>query len=130
MHREKVREKSREGHNHKPQPFLDIKRKPTNPNKRKLIKHTKNTKISFPKRGNRSTKRTEKHNNKMAQGKAYNNLPRRINHKAPKSKTNTGTIALEQSVANLYLPISQMSMYDHHFSNLDRPPVLDDLCKD
>ena len=56
LHLKKVREKSRECHNHKPQPFPDIKRKrkPTNPNKHKSIKHTKSTKISslFPKRGN------------------------------------------------------------------------------
>ena len=60
----KVREKSRECHNHRPQPFQDIKRKrkPTNPNKHKSIKRTKSTKISslFPKRGNRNAKRTEK----------------------------------------------------------------------
>ena len=64
----KVREKSRECHNHKPQPFPDPKRKrkPTNPNKHKSNKRTKSTKISslFPKRGNRNTKRTEKHKNK------------------------------------------------------------------
>ena len=34
----------------------------------------------------------------MAQGKTYNKLPRRINLNAPKSKTNTGTTALERSV--------------------------------
>ena len=34
----------------------------------------------------------------MAQGKTYNKLSRRIDHKAPKSKTNTGTTALERSV--------------------------------
>ena len=34
----------------------------------------------------------------MAQGKTYNKSPRRINHKAPNSKTNTGTTALERSV--------------------------------
>ena len=69
-------------------------------NKHKSIKHTKNNKISslFPKRGNRNAKRTEKHKHKMAQGKTYNKSPRRINHKAPKSKTNTGTTALERSV--------------------------------
>ena len=98
----RVREKSRECHNHKLQPFPDIKRKrkPTNPNKHKSIKRTKSTKISslFPKRGNRNTKRTEKHKNKMAQGKTYNKSPRRINHKAPKSKTNAGTTVLELSV--------------------------------
>ena len=98
----KVREKSRECHNHKPRPFPDPKRKrkPTNLNKHKLNKRTKRTKISslFPKRGNRNTKRTEKHKNKMTYGKTYNKSPRRINHKATKSKTNTGTTALERSV--------------------------------
>ena len=98
----KVREKSRECHKHKPQPFPDIKRKrkPTNPNKHKSNKCTKSTKISslFPKRGNRNTKRTEKHKNKMTHGKTYNKSPRRINHKATKSKTNTGTTAIVLSV--------------------------------
>ena len=97
----KVREKSRECHNHKPQPFPDPKRKrkPTNLNKHKPNKRTKSTKISslFPKRGNRNTKRTEKHQNKITHGKTYNKPPRRINHKATKSKTNTGTTALELS---------------------------------
>ena len=69
----KVREKSRECHIHKPQPFPDPKRKrkPTNLNKHKPNKRTKSTKISslFPKRGNRNTKRTEKHKNKMTHGK-------------------------------------------------------------
>ena len=98
----KVREKSRECHNHKQQTFPDPKRKrePTNPNKHKSNKRTKSTKISslFPKRGNRNTKRTEKHKNKMTHGKTYNKSPRRINHKATKRKTNTGTTALERSV--------------------------------
>ena len=52
----------------------------------------------FPKRGNRNTKRTEKHENKMTHGTTYNKSPRRINHKATKSKNNTGTTTLEQSV--------------------------------
>ena len=69
----KVRKTSRESHNHKPQPFPDTKRKrkSTNPNKHKSNKRTKSTKISslFPKRGNRNAKRTEKHKNKMTQGK-------------------------------------------------------------
>ena len=99
---EKVREKSRECHNHKPQPFPDPKRKrkPTNPNKHKLNKRTKSTKISclFPKRGNCNTKRTEKHKNKMTHGKTYNKSPRRINNKATKSKTIIGATALERSV--------------------------------
>ena len=98
----KVREKSRECHNHKPKPFPDPKRKrkPTNLNKHKPNKHTKSTKISslFPKRGNRNTKRTENHKNKMTHGKTYNKSPRRINHKATKSKSNTRTTALERSV--------------------------------
>ena len=59
----KVRENSRECHNHKPQPLPDTKRKrkPANPNKHKSNKRTKSTKFSsdFPKRGNRSAKRTE-----------------------------------------------------------------------
>ena len=61
--KKQVREKSRECHNHKPQPFPDPKRKrkPANPNKHKSNKRTKITKISslFPKRGNRNTKRTK-----------------------------------------------------------------------
>ena len=89
-------------HNHKPQPFRDPKgrRKPTNLNKHKPNKRTKSTKISslFLKRGNRNTKRTEKHKNKMTYGKTYNKSPCRINHKTTKSKTNTGTTALERSV--------------------------------
>ena len=52
-----VREKSRECHNHKPQPIPDIKRKrkQTKPNKRKSNKRTKSTKTTslFAKRGNR-----------------------------------------------------------------------------
>ena len=63
-------------------------------------KRTKSTKISslFPKQGNHNIKRTEKHKNKMTHRKTYNKLPHRINHKARKSKTNTRTTALEQSV--------------------------------
>ena len=65
-----------------------------------INKRTKSTKISslFPKRGNRDAKRIAKHKNNMTHGKTYNKTPRRINHKATKSKTNTGTNALEQSV--------------------------------
>ena len=63
-------------------------------------KRTKSTKISslFTKRGNRNTKRTENHKNKMTHGKTYNKSPRRINHKRRKSKTITETTALERSV--------------------------------
>ena len=70
------------------------------PNKHKSNKRTKSTKINslFPKRGNRNAKGTEKHKNKMTQGKTLNKSSRRINHKAAKSKTNNGTTALERSV--------------------------------
>ena len=34
----------------------------------------------------------------MTHGKTYNKSPRRINHKATRSNTNTGTTALERSV--------------------------------
>ena len=71
--KKKEREKSREYLNHKPQPFPDTKRKrkPTKPNKHKSNKRTKSNKISsiVPKRGNRNAKRTEKHKNKITQGK-------------------------------------------------------------
>ena len=67
--RKKVREKSRESHNHKPRPFPDPKRerKPTNLNKHKPNKLRKALRIALfsSKRGNRNTKRTEKHKNKM-----------------------------------------------------------------
>ena len=99
--KKKVREKSGECLNHKPQPYPDInrKRKPINPNKHKSNKRTKSTKISslFHKRGNRNTKRTEKHKNKMTHGKTHNKSHRRKNCKATKSKTNTRT-TLERSV--------------------------------
>ena len=45
----------------------------------------------------------EKHKNKMAQGKTYNKLPRRINHKAPKSKANTSHIILTPALPVLAL---------------------------
>ena len=52
-------------------PDTKRKRKQTIPNNRKSNKRTKSTKISslFPKRGNRNAKRTEKHKNKITQGK-------------------------------------------------------------
>ena len=60
----KIREKSRECHNHKMQPFPDNKRKrkQTKPNKPKSNKRTKSTKISslFQKQGDLNAQRTEK----------------------------------------------------------------------
>ena len=105
----KVREKSRECHNHKPQPIPDPKRKrkPTNPNKHKPNKRTKSTKISsvFPKRGNRNTKRTKKHKNKMTHGKTYNKSPRRINHKATKFELFMGPFANVVYIIATFWPV-------------------------
>ena len=55
---------------------------------------------ALPKRGNRNTKRTEKHKKrtKWNTERHNNKLPHRINHKATKSKTNTGTTAPERPV--------------------------------
>ena len=70
----KVREKFRECHNHKPKPFPDTKRKrkQTKPNKRNF-EQTYEKALGFscflPKRGNHKAKRTEKHKNKLTQGK-------------------------------------------------------------
>ena len=73
VYQKKIREKSRECHNHKPQPFPDTKgkKKETKANKHKSNKRTKSSKISSlsPKRGNRNAKRAEKHKNKITQGK-------------------------------------------------------------
>ena len=53
----------------------------TDKSKQAQTERTKSTKISslFIKQGNRNTKRTEKHKNKMTHGKTYNKSPRRIN---------------------------------------------------
>ena len=114
FHVKKVREKSRECHNHKTQPFPDPKRKrkPTNLNKHKPNKRTKSTKISslFPKRGNRNTKRTEKHKNKMTHGKTYNKSPRRINHKATKVCS-----PLNRQLQQLLFALSSACDFKSHF---------------
>ena len=49
----------------------------------------------------KKTKQKEKqqqHKNKITQGKTQNKSPRRINHKATKSKNNTRTTALKRAV--------------------------------
>ena len=46
----------------------------------------------------KKTNKKKKKKNKKKQGKILNKSPRRINHKATKSKTNTGTTALERPV--------------------------------
>ena len=60
MSSKKVKKKSRECHNDKPQPFSDTKRKRklTKSYKHKSNKRTKSTKLSslFPKRGNCNAK--------------------------------------------------------------------------
>ena len=103
--KKKVREKSRECHSHKPQPFPDsqtqrgrgnrqIRRSTNRTNVRKALRLA----LSSPSEVIAILKGLKKHKNKMTHGKTYNKSPRRINHKATKSKTNTGTTALERSV--------------------------------
>ena len=87
----KVREKSRECHNHKPQLIPDTKRKrkQTKPNKHKSNKRTKSTTISsfFPKRGNRHAKNDWKTQEQTTTRQDLKQIARRINHNATKSKT-------------------------------------------
>ena len=82
----KIREKSRECHNHKPQPFQDTKRKrkQTKSNKYKSNKRTKSTKISplFPKRGNRNPKRTK---NKQGQNNTRSDIKEKSSQNKPQS---------------------------------------------
>ena len=47
----------------------------------------------------------------MTHGTAYNKSPRRINHKATKSKTNTGTTALERSVEQAVKALLQLANF-------------------
>ena len=60
----------------------------------------KGLKKKTQKKTNKQKKKTtqEQHKNKITQGKTYIKSPRRINHKAQKSKTNTGITAVERSV--------------------------------
>ena len=51
----------------------------------------------------------KKYKNKMTHGKTHNKSPRRINHKATKSKTNTGTTALERSVEQRFKALLQLA---------------------
>ena len=75
----------------------------SNPNKHKSNKRTKSTKISFlfPNRGNRNTKRTEKHKNKMTHGKIYNKSPRGIRHKATKIQPQS-FLSLEKNILSVF----------------------------
>ena len=56
----------------------------------------------------------------MTHGKTYNKSPRRINHKATKSKNNTGTTALERSVEQT---IGGGWGLEHFYSQLSSPWV-------
>ena len=99
--KKRVREKSRECHNYKPQPFPDQRGKGnrqiqtstnrTNVRKALRLALSSPSEVIAILKGLKNT-RTKWH------GKTYNKSPRRINHKATKSKTNTGTAALERSV--------------------------------
>ena len=41
-----------------------------------------------------------------------------------------GPIQMQRKANKTVPKKGQTSMYDHHFSNFDRPPVPDDLCND
>ena len=96
--KKKVREKSRDCHNHKPQRFPDNRQNQTSAYRTNVRKAQRLISSLFPKRDNRNAKRTEKHKNRITQGKTENKSPCRINHKATKNKIMTGTTALERSV--------------------------------
>ena len=83
------------------------KRKTTNPNKHKLNKRTKSTKFSslFPKRGNRNTKRTEKHKNKMTHGKTYT-----ATKSKSKSKSKSRTLSLRFTSLNVITSLNATVM--------------------
>ena len=53
----------------------------------------------------------------MTYGKTYNKAPRRINHKETRSKTNTGTNALERSVEQT-IAIALPSLWKHYRHNV------------
>ena len=55
----------------------------------------------------------------MTHGKTYNKSPRRINHKATKSKTSTGTTALERSVEKTTGGLKLINRYKRIGYNLD-----------
>ena len=59
----------------------------------------------------------------MTHGKTYNKSPRRINHKATKSKTNTETTALERSVEQTTCGGGGLCL-KHFYSYLTSPWVL------
>ena len=100
----KLIEKSRECHNHKPQPTPDTMRKrkmtktntyKTNTNAREAHRPAPSSPIEVITMLNGMTKHDDKEHGKTLKHEA----PRSINHKAIQSKNNTETTALERSVA-------------------------------
>ena len=51
----------------------------------------------------------------MTHGKTYNKSPRRINHKATRSKTNTGTTALELTESPIFILLCVLYFQMQHF---------------
>ena len=90
----KVRGKSREYHNLKPQPLPDTKRKEKQ-TKQTSANRTNLRKVPRP-APSEAVAKPKGHKNRTTQGKTQNKPPRRINHKATKSKTNTGATAPER----------------------------------
>ena len=102
----KLIEKSRECHNHKPQPTPNTKRKRkmTKTNTHKTNKQTNAREAhrqapSSPSEVITMLKGMKKHEDKEHGNTLKYKTPRSINHKATQNKNNTGTTALERSVA-------------------------------
>ena len=99
--KKKVREKSTE---EVPQPQAtahprqEEEEETDKPNKPKSNKRTKSTKISSSQSEVIAMLQGLKNTIKIIAGKTYNIMPRGINRKTSKSKTNSGTTALERSV--------------------------------
>ena len=96
-------EKSRECHNHKPQPTHDTKRKKKRQkhvqNKQTNAREAHRTALSSPSEVITMLKRMKKHEDKEHGKTLKQEAPRSINHKATQNKNNSGTTALERSVA-------------------------------
>ena len=95
----KLIDKTRECHNHKQQPTTDTKRKRKRTNTN-TCKRNKNAREGHrPAPSSPGGVITKKHEDKE-QGKTLKHeAPRSMNHKATQNKNNTGTTALERSVA-------------------------------
>ena len=110
----KVREKSRECHNHKPQPFPDTKRKrkPTNLNKHKPNKRTKSTKISSRLGGHLpSTCQAPVAKQRQALSHVYIALP---------STCQTPVAKQRQALSHLYTALAEQRQALSRISHLER----------